>query len=152
MRAPARCPDGCLSFRVMPSSSSISARCPASRSMARPDGIECLVIAGLVSPTIVALLFPATLWHRRAPVFSVEVTASLSLWLPCPRAVCGGRVHIRGISIPIAVELPDMFLSVRLSLVPAWSHARDFETLRVRRVAMCADILYRQTSPSTMFK
>ena len=60
LRAPARCPDGRLSFRVTPSSSSVSARCPASRSTARPDGIECLVIAGLVSPTIVALLFPAT--------------------------------------------------------------------------------------------
>ncbi|NP_001361022.1 uncharacterized protein LOC100275833 [Zea mays] len=55
-------------------------------------------------------------------------------------------------SVPIAVELPYMFLSVRLSLVPARSRARGFEALRVRRAALCASVLFRQNSPSTMFK
>jgi hypothetical protein len=50
--------------------------------------------------------------------------------------VCGSRVHIRGISVPIVVELADMFNYVRLSSVPARSLARDFKALRVRRAAL----------------
>jgi hypothetical protein len=77
--------------------------------------------------------------------------STLSFYLPAP------LFHLQLVevdlgSVPIAVELPDTFLSARSSSVLTRSRARGFKAMHIRRAALSVDVHSRQTSPSTLFK
>jgi hypothetical protein len=81
--------------------------------------------------------------------------------LPChrnPNAVIRGRDLAKCVRRLALCGLARRPCPLSCALVPkvhravVGSRACGFEALRVRRAASCADILSRQTSPSTMFK
>jgi hypothetical protein len=73
--------------------------------------------------------------------------------LGCARCSCRCCVVANAIEVVLLLASPFIGRGC-LGLWPRvfLSRARGFEAIRVRRAALCADILSRQTSPSTMFK